>query len=797
MPNIRRNEPCSCGSGKKYKQCCLQTAATRVTSQDLVTNQYLEAALGHHQAGRLPQAEALYRQILQREPNHSDALQYLGVLAHQVGKLDVAVDLITRAISANPRNPTYYCNLGCVLQQQGKPSHAACALQQALSLKRDFPEAHYNLGLALQDQGRLEEAIASYQRALRIKPDYSEAYGNLGYALYQRGRVAEAIANYRKALSFRPHYPETHYNLGNALYREGRLDEAIASYVLALDCKPDYADALVNLGNALKALGKLDKAIASYQEAIRIRPEYTEAYINLSIALLEQGKFDEAIGTCRTVLGIAPDLPQAHYNLANALQGQDNLDEAVAAYQQAIRLKPDYAEAYGNLGRALQEQAKMQEAITAYERALALKADYASAFSNLIYLHAFARDIPCEEQCRLAAQWECAILREGERAAARYRKFVYVPRAGRKLRFGVVSAELGQHAVAEFLQPLLEKLDRSRFHLALYSTLERSGARAEQLKALADQFTSLALLSDSDAAEQIRSDGIDVLMDTTGHTSNCRLGIFAHRAAPVQCTYIGFWASTGLTEMDWCISDFSLPLRCDAHFRERLWRLPRFGNAYRGDASLPESKWNPSSDGTVWLGSFNKYSKIREETLALWAKVLHSVPKAKLLLEDRTAFDSQLHPRILAELERNGIASDRVEFWPYTPGWRSHMLLYDRLDIALDTVPFNSGTTAYDALWMGVPLVALEGDWSGGRMGSTVLQALGRPEWVARSEDDYAAIVAGLARDVELRKSIRKSQRARMEASPLCDGKGLANALQEAFEAMFDQWATDQEYEAR
>ncbi len=792
MRNIGRNNHCPCGSGKKYKQCCLQAVATRIDSPDLLIHQSLYAALEHHHAGRLPQAEVIYRQILEREPNHSDALHFLGVLAHQVGKIDAAVDLIGLAIRVNPRNPTYYCNLGCVLEQQGRSSDAADALQKALSLKPDLAEAHYNLGLALFNQDRLDEAIACYQHAIAIKPNYGEAYGNLGYALYRQGRVAEALTNYRTALTFKPNYPEAHYNLGNALYREGSVDEAIASYLLALAFRPDYADAHNNLGNALKSQGKLDEAIRSYQAALKSKPDYSEVYINLSIALQEQRKFDEAIGACQAALCVDPDLPHAQYNLANALQGQGNLDEAVAAYQRAITLKPDYAEAYGNLGRALQEQAKMQEAVAAYEKALALKADLASTFSNLIYLHAFAHDLSGEEQCSLAGRWECAVLSEKERTAARHREFVCVPRANRKLRFGVVSAELGSHAVAEFLQPLLEQLDRERFHLALYPTVARSETRAEAMKELADQFTSLAELSDGDAAEQIRSDGIDVLMDTTGHTKNCRLGIFAHRAAPVQCTYIGFWASTGLTEMDWYVSDLNFPQSWDSHFRERFWRLPRLGNAYMGNTSLPESTWTPSTDGTVWLGSFNKYSKIREESLALWAKVMHLVPNAKLLLEDRTAFDYQLHPRVLAELARNGIGADRVEFWPYTPGWRSHMMLYNRLDIALDTVPFNSGTTAYDALWMGVPLVALEGDWSGGRMGGTVLKALGRPEWVAGSVDEYASIVAALSRDVEWRKSIRKTQRAGMATSPLCDGRGLACALQEAFEAMFDRWGTEQ-----
>lgn len=767
-------------------------AASSVEPPKFSTSQLLQTALKHHQAGHLSQAEALYRQILEREPKHPDALHYLGVLAHQSGKLDTAVALITSAISISPRSATYYCNLGCVLQKQGRAEEAVSVLQQSLVLEPNFAKAHFNLGLALEDQNRFDEAIASYQAALAIKQDYGEAYGNLAYIFSRQGKMEEAIVYYRQAAAFGPTQPEAHFNFGNALLREGKLDEAIASYRLAIACKADYTDAHNNLGTALKSQGRLDEAVASYQGAIRSNPHFPQAYVNLSIALHAQGKYAEAITACRGGLFVAPDVPELHFNLGNAFQWQGNLDGAVAAHQRAIALKPDYAEAYGNLGGSLQEQGKVKEAVAAYEKAIAIRPNYLDGFSNLIYLHAFAHDISPEEQCRVAAGWERAALSDEERTAARNRTFVNPPRAGRKLRLGIVSAELGKHAVAEFLQPFLDQRDRSRFHLTLYPTRIRSGPRAEQIRESADQFISLAHLSDRDAAEQIRSDGIDVLMDTSGHTNNCRLGIFAHRAAPVQCTYIGFWASTGLTEMDWYIADCSLPESCNAQFSERIWRMPRLGGTYRGETTLPESTWKPAEDGTIWLGSFNKYSKMREESLALWARVLHAIPKARLLLEDRTSFDDQLHPRILAELARHGIGFDRIEFSPYNPGWESHMLLYNRLDIALDTIPFNSGTTAYDAVWMGVPLVALEGDWGGGRMASTVLRALGRPEWIASNADEYVAILAGLAHDVDLRQSIRKTQRARMAASPLFDGAGLAHDLQEAFEGMFDTWTSEQ-----
>jgi predicted O-linked N-acetylglucosamine transferase (SPINDLY family) len=241
--------------------------------------------------------------------------------------------------------------------------------------------------------------------------------------------------------------------------------------------------------------------------------------------------------------------------------------------------------------------------------------------------------------------------------------------------------------------------------------------------------------------------------------------------------------------MDWFIADGELlPSGYETHFREDIWRLPRLRLAYKGDASLPESQWIPNPDGIVWLGSFNNLTKVREEALELWAKVMNAIPKSMLLLKDRLAKDPAIQSRIRTELDRHGISPNRVEFIDQVPDWRAHMALYDRLDIALDAIPLNSETTAFDALWMGVPLVALEGNWVGGRMASTLLKSFDKSEWVAQNEDDYVSMVAALARDVEGRKLLRVRQRDLMKNSLLCDTKGLTKVLEAAFEKMFDQW---------
>ncbi len=622
------------------------------------------------------------------------------------------------------------------------------------------PEEYRRQGDALVQQGRRDEAALSYSRALVIKPDTPETINALGALLYEAGRVEQAIVFYKKAIALQPNYAEAHNNLGLALQHLGRLPEAIASYIRALRYNPYLAATHCNLGGALVACGDFEQAMESLRRALDLQPKLAEAYLNLG----------------------------------NAHKSQGLLAEAVTCYEQAITHASNPASAFNNLAETYKDQGKLNEALASYRNAINAKPDSSSAYSNLLYFYAFTRYVTPEQEKLEAQAWEKSVLSEEERAAARKRAsaasgtFAARPRKGRRIRLGIVSAELGSHAVAQFLLPLLAQLDRKRFHLTLFPTRRRSCGRAQEFQSLADNYVSLAELSDGVAADRIRFEQIDVLMDTTAHTFGSRLGIFARRAAPVQCTYIGYWSTTGLTEMDWFFADPHFPDWMEAHFTEKIWRLPRLFHCYDGEHSLPESHWAPDPEGAIWLGSFNRLSKIREQTLALWAKVLYELPQANLLFEDGAPYEEETHQRILSTLSDYGIPEYRVAFIPFTPGHERHMALYDRLDIALDTIPFNSGTTAFDALWMGVPLIALDGNWLGARLTASVLKAFDRPEWVAQDEEEYVSIVASLARDVEGRIQQRKRQRARMMVSPLCDAKGMAWAMEDALEGMYDKW---------
>jgi predicted O-linked N-acetylglucosamine transferase (SPINDLY family) len=718
----------------------------------------LRRAIAHQQAGRLQDAEQLYRAILQVQPFHPDANHNLGVLAGQAGQHAAGLPYLKTALTVNPTRGQYLMSYADALQALGKLDDALANYRRALEIKPEYAEARNNLGVVLQALGQLDDAVASYRRALEIEPDFAHAHCNLGNALQALAQLDDAVASYRRALEIKPDYAEAHYNLGIALQALGQLDDAVASYRRALKIKPDFAEAHSVLGNALQALGQLDDAVASYRRALAIKPEYAEA----------------------------------HNNLGVALQALRQLDDAVASYRRALAIKPDYAEAHYNLGNALRELGQLDDAVASYRRALAIKPDYAEAYSNLLFVYGYNALIDPHQSIAQARTWEQACLRAQDRQAARHRDFQPPPLADRRLKVGYVSGDFRQHAVSYFVEQLFTQHDRTRVELFAYSTLGQCDAVTQRLQALVEHWVPLAGIPNAAIRERIESDGIDVLIDLSGHTMHNRLGAFARRAAPVQAHYLGYFASTGLTEMDYWIGDEILtPVETDCHFSERVWRLPRVWVSYDGKADAPVADWRPSPDGAVWLGSFNNLGKLTPATLALWAKALHALPEGKLLLKTRELSDIANRRRILDAMSGHGISPDRVELQDSsaTQDWSAHMAYYDRLDIALDPVGgVNGGTTTCDALWMGAPVIALEGDRMASRMTTSMLNAIGRPEWVARSEADYIDKVVALARDMEQRKALRASQRKQIAFSPLCDARGLAVSLEDAYEAMFDTW---------
>ncbi|MBM3202666.1 tetratricopeptide repeat protein, partial [Candidatus Woesearchaeota archaeon] len=702
----------------------------------------LEQALGLHRQGRVAEAEVRYRALLRSDPAHFDTLQLLGTLLAQRGALEEALTLLDRALLIQADRAEIHYNRGIILQNMGHLEQARMGYRDALSHDPHHLQARNNLGLVCERLGDLEAALESYERVLALKPDYAEVHCNKGNVLRRLERLPEAQACYEQATRLNPGYAEAWHNLANSLKQQGQLEQARRGYEKALGLDPDHAEARFGLGNVLNALGCFDEAMTQYEAAIRQQPDTAE--------------------TCNDRISPKGD-----------------------------RARPDrsgFADVQVNQGNLYKDMGRLDAAEASYRQALSLCPHHPLYRSNLLFLMAYCPERQSLQQYRdEAIRWEIMSLSEPERCSARARHFVTPSRQGRPLRVGVLSAEFSQHAVACFLNAWLGKLDRRRFRLFLYSTRPFTDDKTRVFKARADVWCPLHELDDESAAARIRSDQIDILIETSGHTANNRLGIVARRVAPVQCHYTGYFATTGLTEMDYFLADEVLvPASLDDQFVERVWRLPRPWLAYAPLEEAPRSAWQPSPAGRICLGSFNNLVKVREPCLELWARVLKALPEAWLLLKDGRALDESSQHRIREALFHRGVEAERVVFAGRTASWPEHMALYDQVDIALDTLPLNSGTTAFDALWMGVPLITLAGDHLAGRMGAAIVTGMGQADWVARDADDYIARVVALARDVPTRVALRHTQRERMQDSLLCDGVHLADILGQTFEHLFD-----------
>lgn len=672
------------------------------------------------------------------------------------------------------------CAPGIALLAQGRLEEARAEFARVIAQEPEHAEAHYRLGYVLSLQGRLEEASACCERALALDPAHVDALCNKGFILIQQGRVEEAMAGYRRALEIQPDHVKAQYNLAVLLLRQGRADEAAAGLRRALEREPGFAEAHYQLGNALVGRGRTDEAAACFRAVIALRPDHAEAQINLGNTLVDAGRLDEAAACFRQAAALRPDSAEAHYNLGIALIKQDRPHEATDAFRQALALRPDYVEAHYNLGLGLVKQGRAAEGVDCFDAALALRPDFAEAHTNRLLSLLYVPGVT-------ARQLHAAHRRFGEICETPFK--AHWPRHGndrdpvRRLRIGYVSADLRRHSVAYFLEPVWARHDRRQVEVYAYFNARQGDDMTARLRGLADHWRACADWPDATLLEHIRADGIDILVDLSGHTAGNRLPLFARRPAPVQVSYLGYAATTGLTAMDWRLTTAEVdPPGAEACYTERLYRLPRSLWCYRPREDLAAPARRP--DG-VTFGSMNNLAKISPATIAAWSAILRRSEGARLVMTTVPvgALRGELHARFAA----GGIAAHRVVLHgKLAPA--EYGALLQGIDIALDPFPYNGTTTTCDTLWQGIPVVTLLGASAVARSGHALLAAVGLEELAAPDVEGYIEIAAALARDAERRDILRRGLRARFERSALRDEAGFTRELEAAYRAMWLAW---------
>jgi predicted O-linked N-acetylglucosamine transferase (SPINDLY family) len=576
------------------------------------------------------------------------------------------------------------------------------------------------------------------------------------------------------------------FESGKTHHSAGRFAEAEKIYRQVLAQQPNHADALHSLGLLAASGGQMGTAVELIGQAVRLKPDDAVAQSDLGAALKGVGRTDEAIASLQKAVGLKPDLVDAQYNLGNALKDARRLDESIVAYHQAIRLKPDYGMAHNNLGNVLMEVGRLDDAVAAYRRATALGTRYITAHDNLIYSLHFHPAYDAQSIAEEHRRWN-------HHYADPLRKFIQAHSnersPDRRLRIGYVGADFREHCQSLFTIPLLSNHDRKAFEIFCYSNVARPDDTTERIGRLCDGWLSIVGMTDQEVGQKIREDRIDILVDLTLHMANNRMPLFARKPAPVQVTWLGYPGTTGLATMDYRLTDPYLdpPGYSDQFCSETSIRLPDTFWCYDPlNTELRVNDLPAQSHGFITFGSLNNFCKVTERVPPLWAQVLKTVDRSRLMI---LCPEGSHRQPLLNLLQREGIDPNRIELFAHRPR-ATYLEHYHRIDVGLDTFPVNGHTTSLDSYWMGVPVVTLAGNTILGRAGLSQLTNLGLTELIARTPQEYVQIAAKLANDLPRLAELRRTLRPRMQASPLMDAPRFARNVEAAYRQMWRNWCT-------
>jgi protein O-GlcNAc transferase len=782
----------------------------------------LSAAQQARQSGDIDRSESLCRQLLTQDPACGPAWHLLGSICssrrrpeealachikaagllsdvaeahydlghayHYIGRLPEAIAAYRRALVLAPTSFATNANLGAALQQQGQLAEAAACYYQAIETKPEFAEAHTFLGLILKDQGKFAEAIAAHRCAIELNPNLAIAHSNLAATLQAHNQLDEAVTAYHRSLALAQSF-ETYFNLGVAYQKLRRHADAIRAFQQSIQLHPQYAAAYNNLGVSCKDLGRLNEAFAAYQQALAIRPDYAEAQNNLGAVYQERGELDKAVACFRRALELKPSFVQALSNLSVTFHDQDHLDDAAQSLEQALNIQPEFADAYTYLGNIRKDQARLDEAVASFRRALTQNSSSLIAHSNLCYLLQFcpgitAADIYAEHQ-RFNAQHAAPL----EKLAPPHTND---RNPNRRLRIGYVSPDFRNHCQILFTVPLLSRHNHADFEIFCYANIAVPDAYTAQLQTYADHWRDICGLSAPQTADLIRADQIDILVDLTMHMKRSHLLVFAHKPAPVQICWLAYPGTTGLTAIDYRLTDPYLdpPGMFDRFYSEESIRLPDTFWCY--DPLSPEPAVNdlPAlTTGHITFGSLNNFCKFNDGTLDLFARILHAVPRSRLML---FVSEGSHRDRTRDFFVQRGIAADRLTFVP-RQSRRRYLEQYHHIDIGLDTLPYNGHTTSLDAFWMGVPVATLVGQTVVGRAGLSQLTNLDLTDLITYTTDQYLDALVKLSSDLPRLSYLRSTLRSRLQNSPLMNALLFTNNIENTYRTLWQRWCAANE----
>jgi protein O-GlcNAc transferase len=710
-------------------------------------DQLYDEAVKYHQAGRFSEAESMYRQILQRQPDYADALHYLGVLQGQHGQVEDALKSIRRAIELNPKQSLY----------------------------------PYNLGIVLTKVSRWEEALVAYKQAVDLRPKFADAWHCLGDSYYALGKFSESVEAYRQVLRLKPYHTEAHNNLGMSLLSMEKFQDAIAEFREALTIRPEYPRACNNLGTALRLSGQWEEAITYYQRAANLQNDFVEAYNNLGKALFHEGRSYEGEQAFRKLIELTPNDGEAHFNLGCCLRLNYQHEQAIDSFKRAVELYPGSLSARNNLGAALNHLGRLDEAIAAYDEILKIDPNFVAVDSNRLFTMQFHPGYDSQALLREHVAWN---QRHADKVKSEIIPHQNDPDPSRRLRIGYLSPDFKNHCQQFFTHPVFANHRHEEFEIYCYSDTDKPDEMTESLRKYADVWRDISSMEDIDVVKGIRMDKIDILVDLTMHMADCRRMIYARKPAPIQIAWLAYPGTTGMPTIDYRLTDPYLdpPGEHDADYTEKSIRMAHTFWCYDPRTDQPKVNHLPAlSTGFITFGCMNNFAKVSDSALRLWGKVLAAVPDSRLILLVPPGNVRKRIPQLL------GVDPARVEFISFQSRDK-YLKTYLRIDLGLDSIPYNGHTTSLDSLWMGVPVVTLVGKTVVGRAGWSQLNNLKLTEFAAFTEDDFIRIAVDWSSNLRKLSEVRAQLRKRMEQSPVMDGSLFVRGLESIYRQVWRDW---------
>jgi protein O-GlcNAc transferase len=720
-----------------------------------------------HRQGLLELARTSYEKVLQIQPENFDALHLSGVLAHQLKNHQLAVELINKSLKINDKIAEAHNNLGNALQSLKNYDQALNCFNKALQIKENYPEAHNNKGNLLQELKKYKDAIFNYNKAIELKQDYFDAYYNRGVCFRELKLYSEALSSYNQAITLKPNFAEAYSNRGNALHELNRFEEALESFEQAIEINPNFAIAYVNLGHTYIVLEHKNKAVKICQKAVQLAPEMAEAHCNLATAIMaypEMANDTKYLALAKHHISKAQELNpllSQHYVAMGRYETKykHNRKAGQKAYELALEKEPDSEQALlGLIGIAsdLGDRVRTRELS---EQVIAISPNKLQVIGNHLYTLNYDPEADAKEIFIIAKKYGSLL---SESLGKPFTEWPWNKKEKNKLKVGFVSGDFKIHPVSYFVVDLLKNLDRGKFEIYAYSSNQASDEMTSRLRENVDHWRTIAELNTKEACQLIRTDEIDVLFDLSGHTASNRLDIFAKKPAPVSASWLGFVTTTGLDTVDYFLTTRTLADENDVNFyTEKLMYMPHWAAIDIIQPPIPASLTSPYlKNGYITFASFNNFIKINDLVIDSWSKILKRIPNSKLWLNYRHVLDEEIQNRLIEKFSFRGIPKDRL-ILEYTTPRTLTIQSYANVDIALDTFPYGGGTTTYEAIYSGVPVITIKGKRFSSRLTANILESItGGDELITLSVEEYISKAVLLSSDINKLTQLRSQMRS-------------------------------------